>query len=77
MLKKFTKVLTVWGGIDCAICTCLLIYSAVKAIQIDRENHKWVEENLANSPVPDPFIQDVPEVQIPSPLGKAFTSEVW
>ena len=76
MLKRFTKVLTIWGGIDCAICTFLLIYSAAKAIQIDRENHKWVKECFTNSPAPDPFLQDIPEVQIPSPLGKAFTSEV-
>ncbi len=77
MLKRFIKFLTIWGGVDATICAGLLIYSATKAVQIDRENHKWVEENLANSPVTDPFLQDIPEVQIPTTLGKAFTPEVW
>ena len=75
--KRFLKALTIWGGIDATICAGLLIYSAIKAIQIDLDNHKWALEQKVR-PATDPFLQDIPEIKIsrPDPLGKAFTQVV-
>ena len=65
MKKRFLKALTIWGGIDFAICTGILLYSAVKASQIDRENHGWVTK--FNTPAPNPFADEYPSVDMPVP----------
>jgi len=61
MLKRFTKVLAVWGAVDASICAGLLIYAAIKAVQTDLDKHKWAHEQKTRLAA-DPFLEDCPDV---------------